>query len=135
MEVGFRFSFSVRSVWSFLAVLLFSFALCDMAHAQSTAALNGTVTDPAGAAVPNAQVLAKNQATGVDSSTQTDSAGAYLFPSLPIGIYRIEVTGAGFQTAVITDLRLDVATAATQNIQLKVGEVTEHVTIDRKSVV
>jgi hypothetical protein len=129
MEVGFRGSFSVRSACLILAVLLFSFALCDMAHAQSTAALNGTVTDPAGAAVPNARVVAKNQATDVESSTQTDSAGAYLFPSLPIGIYRIEVTGSGFQTAVITDLRLDVATAATQNIQLKVGEVTEHVTI------
>src|SRR5579862_7756872 len=129
MEVGFRASFSIRSVWLTLAVLLFSFALCDAAHAQSTAALNGTVTDPAGAAVPNAQVLVKNQATGVESSTQTDIAGAYLFPSLPIGIYRIEVGGKGFQTAVVTDLRLDVATAATQNIRLSVGEVSEHVTV------
>ena len=129
MGLGFRVSFSVRSVCLMLTVLLFSFALCDVAHAQSTASLNGTVTDPAGAAVPNAQVRAKDQATGVESSTQTDNAGAYLFPSLPIGVYRIEVTGTGFQTAVVTDLRLDVATAATQNIQLKVGEVTEHVTI------
>src|SRR5580700_5624000 len=103
MEVGSRASVSGRSIWLTFAALLFSFALCDMAHAQSTAALNGTVTDPAGAAVPNAQVLAKDQATGVESSTQTDSAGAYLFPSLPIGIYRVEVTGSGFQTAVITD--------------------------------
>jgi hypothetical protein len=129
MEVGLRVSFSVRSLCLLLTVFLFSFALCDQARAQSTAALNGTVTDPAGAAVPNAKVLAKNQATGIESSTETDSAGAYLFPSLPIGIYRIEVTGSGFQTAIITDLRLDVATAATQNIQLRVGEVTEHVTI------
>jgi carboxypeptidase family protein/TonB-dependent receptor-like protein len=129
MEVGLRNSFSIRGVWLALAVFLFSFAVCDMARAQSTASLNGTVTDPAGAAVPNAQVLAKNQATGVASSTQTDSAGAYLFPSLPIGIYRVEVTGSGFETAVLTDLKLDVATTVTENIQLKVGEVTEHVTI------
>src|SRR5580692_5923411 len=129
MEVGFRISALVRSVWLTFAALLFSFALCDLAHAQSTAALNGTVTDPGGAAVPNAQVLAKNQATGVTSSTQTDNAGDYLFPSLPIGIYRIEVSVAGFQTAVVSDLRLDVATAATQNIRLSVGEVSEHVTV------
>jgi hypothetical protein len=129
MEVGSRASVSGRSIWLTFAALLFSFALCDMAHAQSTAALNGTVTDPAGAAVPNAQVLAKDQATGVESSTQTDNAGAYLFPSLPIGVYRLEVSGKGFQTAVVTDLRLDVATAATQNIRLSVGEVSEHVTV------
>src|SRR5580704_14563584 len=129
MEVGLRVSFSVRSLCLLLTVFLFSFALCDQARAQSTAALNGTVTDPAGAAVPNAKVLAKNQATGVTSSTQTDNAGDYLFPSLPIGIYRIEVSVAGFQTAVVSDLRLDVATAATQNIRLSVGEVSEHVTV------
>jgi hypothetical protein len=129
MEVGFRGSVSGRSVWLALALLSFSLGLCNMAHAQSTASLNGTVTDPAGAAVPDAQVVVKNQATGVESSTQTDNAGAYLFPSLPIGIYRVEVTGKGFQTAVVTDLRLDVATAATQNIRLSVGEVSEHVTV------
>jgi hypothetical protein len=112
-----------------LALVLFSLASGDFAHAQSTASLSGTITDPAGAAIPNAQVVAKNQATGVESTTESDASGAYQFPSLPIGAYRIQVTATNFQVAVVTDLKLEVATAATQNIQLKVGEVSEHVLI------
>src|SRR6202795_2333370 len=129
MEVVPGNAIPVRSVWLRLALLLFSFALCELAYAQSTASLNGTVTDSTGAAVPAARVVAKNQATGVESSTQTDNSGAYSFPSLPIGIYRIEVTASSFEKSVLADLRLDVATVITQNIQLKVGEVSESVLI------
>jgi hypothetical protein len=103
--------------------------------AQSTASLSGIVTDPAGAAVPNAKVTVTNQATGVSSSSQTDSAGAYLFPSLPIGSYRIEVTASGFQKAVISDLKLPVATNVTQNVQLKIGQTAETVEIHADAAV
>src|SRR6202043_1839612 len=97
--------------------------------AQSTAALSGTVSDPTGAVIASAKVIATNQATGVESTTQTDTGGAYLFPSLPIGIYRIQVTAPGFQSAIVANLRLDVATAVTQNIQLSVGQATEKIEI------
>src|SRR6266481_9992036 len=97
--------------------------------AQSTAALSGTVSDPTGAVIASAKVIATNQATGVESTTQTDTAGAYLFPSLPIGIYRIQVTAPGFQSAIVANLKLEVATAATQNIQLIVGATAETVEI------
>jgi len=129
MEVARGGTFPVRTVWLRLALLLFSLALGGLAHAQSTASLNGTITDPTGAAVPNARVVATNQATGVGSATQTDAAGAYLFPALPIGTYRLEVTVSSFQTAAITNLKLDVATSVTQNVQLKVGAATETIEI------
>lgn len=129
MEVARGGTFPVRTVWLRLALLLVSFALGGLAHAQSTASLNGTVTDPTGAAVPNARVVATNQATGVGSATQTDAAGAYLFPALPIGTYRLEVTVSSFQTAAITNLKLDVATSVTENVQLKVGAATETIEI------
>ncbi len=129
MEVARGGTFPVRTVWARLALFLFSLALGGLAHAQSTASLNGTVTDPTGAAVPNARVVATNQATGVGSATQTDAAGAYLFPSLQIGTYRLEVTVSSFQTAAITNLKLEVATSVTQNVQLKVGEATERIEI------
>ena len=103
------------------------------ASAQSTASLNGTVTDPSAAAVPDIKVSATNQATGVTTTTQTDSAGAYLFPALPSGTYRIEVTSPNFQTAVIPSLKLDVATTVTKNIQLTVGAVTQQVTISAEA--
>ena len=129
MEVASGGTFPVRTVWLRLALLIVSFALGGLAHAQSTASLNGTVTDPTGAAVPNSKVVATNQATGVESATQTDGAGDYLFAALPIGTYRLEVTAPSFQTAAISNLKLDVATSVTQNVQLKVGEATEKIEI------
>src|SRR5229473_4870491 len=113
----------------FLLLVMLLAGLCSTTMAQSTAALNGTVTDATGAVVPNAKVTATNQATGIESATQTDTAGAYFFPTLAIGTYRVQVTAPSFQTAVISNLKLDVATTVTQNVQLKVGEATEKVVI------
>ena len=113
----------------FLLLVMLLAGLGSTTMAQSTAALNGTVTDATGAVVPNAKVTATNQATGIESATQTDTAGAYFFPTLAIGTYRVQVTAPSFQTAVISNLKLDVATTVTQNVQLKVGEATEKVVI------
>src|SRR6184192_1682671 len=110
-------------------LVMFLTAFGGAALAQSSAALSCTVTDATGAVVPNAQVMVTNQATGVASATQTDTTGAYLFPALPIGIYRIEVSASSFQTAVISNLKLDVASALTRNIQLTVGPATDKVVI------
>jgi hypothetical protein len=110
-----------------LAALLTGYS--GAALAQSTAALNGTVTDASGAVVANAKVVATNQATGIETATQTDTAGAYLLPSLPIGLYRIQVTAPGFQSAFVSNLKLDVASAVTQNIQLTVGQASEKIEI------
>ena len=103
-------------------------AFGSVAHAQSTASLNGTVTDSTGAAVPSAKVDAKNTATNADNITTADGAGAYLFPSLPIGPYRLEVSAPGFGTTVV-EMRLEVATIVTQNVQLKVGQVAQEVMV------
>jgi Carboxypeptidase regulatory-like domain/TonB dependent receptor len=119
----------IRILGSLAALLLVLGLAGTSADAQSTATLDGTVTDASGAVVAGAKVLVKNQATGVESSSQTDNAGAYLFSSLPIGIYHIEVTSSGFQSAVISDLKLEVASSITQNIQMKVGEASEKVVI------
>lgn len=116
-----------------LTVLLLLAALVGgmsfTARAQSTSSLSGTVTDGSGAAVPGAKVVAKNQATGVESNTETDTAGAYLFPALPIGSYRLEVSAANFQTAVLADIRLQVASSQVRDIQLKLGQATQTVEI------
>jgi hypothetical protein len=114
-------------------LFLWLLLLGGIAYAQSTASLNGTVTDPAGSVVAGAKVVVTNQATGVATTTQTDNAGAYLFPSLPIGIYRIECSFTGFETGVVKDLKLDVAMTVTKNLQLQVGQVTERVEITADS--
>jgi hypothetical protein len=122
--------FSLRSVVSqLLLLLLVCLAFSAFANAQSTAVLNGTVTDATGATVPNAKVVLKSKATAAEWTSQTDGAGAYLFSSLPIGIYRLEVNAPNFQTTVINDLQLQVATVVTKDVQLQLGQVTQQVVI------
>src|ERR1700685_1690997 len=114
-----------------MIILLFilSVSLCPPAHAQSTALLNGTVSDASGAAVPSAKVILRNVATSEEWDTQTNSVGLYVFPSLPPGNYRITVTQPGFQTLVVTDLQLNVATSVTKDLQLTLGSVSQQVQV------
>jgi Carboxypeptidase regulatory-like domain/TonB dependent receptor len=122
------FSFGALVVQIFLLFIL-CFSMCLTAQGQSTAVLNGTVSDPSGAAVPSAKVVVTNVATGVDWNTQTNGSGLYFLPSLPPGTYQIAVTAQGFQKLVIKDLRLDVATSVTKDVQLTVGAVTQEVQV------
>src|SRR5690242_5070535 len=116
-------------IFPLVALFVLFLASASTIFAQSTASLGGTVTDSSGGAVPGAAVVAKNQSTGVEVSTTTDSAGAYLFPSLPIGTYRLEVKAASFQTAALKDIQLQVASAQVRDVQLKIGESTQTVEI------
>ncbi|MGB7024148.1 MAG: carboxypeptidase-like regulatory domain-containing protein, partial [Candidatus Acidiferrales bacterium] len=111
------------------AVVVFLFALNTVARAQSTATLQGAVTDSSSAAVPGAKVVVLNQNTGVDRTTQTDQSGGYLVSGLLPGLYQVTISANGFQTSVIKDLTLSVATTVTENLQLKVGQVTQEVTV------
>src|SRR6516164_9682133 len=132
--VATRSLFRAVCVWVFFLFILVC-AGAIPAKGQSTASLTGVVTDASGAAVPNAKVAVTNKATGVSLNTQTDTAGAYLFPFLPIGVYDLEVTASGFQKAVVTDLALPVATSVTRNVQLKIGETSVSVEITADAVI
>jgi len=122
----FRKTRTVVQLWVLVLLLC---GVSGQALAQSTALLGGTVTDDTGAGIPNARVTATNQTTGVVSASQTDRAGAYLFPALPIGVYRVEVSATGFGSAVAENLTLTVATNVTKDIQLHVGQISEKVLI------
>jgi Carboxypeptidase regulatory-like domain/TonB dependent receptor len=98
-------------------------------RAQSTGTLQGTVTDTSNAAVVSAKVIIHDQDTGVDRTTQTNGDGFYLMAGLLPGTYQITVSASGFQGYVIRDLKLDVATTVTENVQLKVGSVSETVNV------
>ncbi len=105
------------------------------ALAQSTATLQGTVTDAQGGVVADAQILVRNQATGVERTTKSDSTGHYLVAALPVGIYRIEVRAPGFQSAVVNDVRVEVARAVVQNVQLAVGAMAEELMVQGEAPV
>src|ERR1041385_8791617 len=69
--------------------------------------VSGTVTDPSGAAVPNAKVVLKDLGTGNVRQTNTNSDGHYSFPDLSFGKFEITVSVAGFQTSVVPNVSVD----------------------------
>jgi len=129
MEVALLRASLRGKLFPLVALFVLFIASANSILAQSTASLGGTVTDGSGGVVPAAAVVAKNQATGVEFSTTTDSSGAYLFPSLPIGTYRLEIKASNFQTSVLSDMRLEVASSQIRDVQLKVGAATQTVEI------
>jgi hypothetical protein len=120
--------FSAR-LFATLSAAALCLLLSVTASAQSTATLQGTITDQQGAVVPNAKVIAHNNATGLERTAQTDADGNYQIASLPPGVYRIEVQAQGFQGQSVGELNVDVARTVVQNFQLGIGQVTQSVTV------
>jgi Carboxypeptidase regulatory-like domain len=100
------------------ALLIFAtgILLTPRAVGQSTGTIEGTVTDPSNAAVTGATVTVRSQTTGVECSTRTDAAGAYLMTGLLPDVYRVQVSAQGFETSVINNLKLDVATTSPKTL-------------------
>lgn len=92
-------------------------------------ALNGTITDPNGAAVPGATVTASNVGTNVETKSVTTDAGVYRLPYLPAGNYKITVAATGFKSAVAERVNLAVAQTLTVDFKLELGQVNEQVTV------
>jgi hypothetical protein len=117
----------VKSVL-FLSVLISVFTV--HALAQSTATLAGTVTDPSGAVLPNAQVTVHSLATGLDRAIKTDGAGLYVVPSLQPGDYKVQATASGFSTYTVEKVTLDVDQMVTVNMKLAVATAGETVQVE-----
>ncbi len=116
---------------STLAPFLLSLCLSiQLALSQTTATLNGSVTDPSKAAVANVTVTATNEATGVSSATKTNSDGLYAFQNLPIGRYDISVAQPGFKTYSATGIALDAAAQVRHDVHLEVGQVQQSMTVE-----
>src|SRR6185437_552468 len=105
----------------FIALLL-TLMFVSAAVAQTvTGTVTGEVTDPSGAVVSGAQVIAHNVSTGVDSPTTTNKDGFYRIQSLPIGRYEVTVQATGFDRVTIPAFSLEVLQTANFNVKLKVG--------------
>ena len=101
-----------------------------MMLAQNTSAtLNGVVSDSGGAVIPSAQIQVQNVNTNAKQSTETSSSGVYSVTQLPPGQYSVTVQKTGFQKSVQTGITLTVGQVATLNISLVVGDVKETVTV------
>lgn len=89
----------------------------------------GTVSDQSGAVVPGAKVKVRNADTGLLRETQTAEDGSFSVPELPIGTYSVSVEKAGFQTAVTTGVRVEIAAEKRVDATLKPGDVATRVEV------
>jgi len=115
---------------SFIAIvcLCMGFSAANL-HAQGFGTISGTVTDPSGAVVTGATVVATQVQTGATTTTDTSKDGRYVFPSLLPAHYTISVAGAGFELYKQTGIVLEADQALTINIGLKVGASTATVSV------
>src|SRR5581483_11119199 len=113
------------------AVLLLLTVFFAHAFAQTTnATLGGTVSDASRALIPGVMVTATNTQTGIVSSTITNETGAYNFPSLQSGVYKVTAELAGFQTAAYNEVTLGVSQQVRLNFTLQVGGQAQSVEVN-----
>ncbi len=112
----------------FLILMLLSLASIPTLAATG-GSISGTVKDPSGRVVAKTEVIVRETNTGFLVRVRTDNRGAYTFPVLPVGHYRLEVQAPGFRGYQLKDIVLDTNAALTLDVSLEVGSVTQTVTV------
>jgi len=120
---------SRRALMIFSALIAFLFSSSLPLLAQTfRGGINGTVTDPSGASVPRAQVVATNAATATVYNTVASSAGEFAFNDLPLGTYTVTVTATGFETVNVNSI--SVTAGKTYTLPVKLGLAQQATSID-----
>src|SRR5579872_2855834 len=102
--------------------------------AQDTASITGTVTDPTGAAIPNAQITVSNPENGVKRTTVSNGEGSYLVSAVPPGNYDLTITAKGFKKYQATGIVLRVAEKARADAAMVVGAENAEVSVEGTNV-
>jgi len=100
-----------------------------------TATINGTVTDPSGAAVSGAKITATDTQRGTQYSGTTNAGGRYSIPNLLVGTYDVKVETPGFQTATQSNITLQLNQVAKLDFALQVGNVSTTVEVSGEAPV
>jgi hypothetical protein len=109
-----------------MATILFPAALRGQVAGGT---LSGTITDPSGRALPQAQIVIKNVDTGVDRTVTTNSDGFYTAVNLLPGTYQVRISAAGFNTETKSGITMNVGAQQTFDLTLQVGTVTHTVEV------
>jgi Carboxypeptidase regulatory-like domain/TonB dependent receptor len=123
------------------AAFLSQFVLLSLATAVATAqtagsgTINGTITDPSGAAIPAAGVVVHNADTGSDRAIQSNDSGVYSAPFLQPGNYDITVSKAGFTKVDRKGITVEVGRTLTIDFKMTVQTGTETVTVTSEAPV
>src|SRR5579871_5523915 len=119
-----------------LGIVLWLVLTCPASHAQiaTTGIINGSVSDPSGAAIVAAKVSITNTATGAVSEGASNAIGRFSQVGLIPGQYEVTVAHAGFATFKEAGIRLESAAVYTVNVVLKVGTESSSVTVSASGV-
>jgi len=131
-----NWTFSSRN-WACLALaaiftmLLFSCNWKAAAQASNfdTGTISGIVTDPTGAAIPQAAVTITNTGTGCVTNVKTGNDGSYTVPALPFGTYVVSATAGQFNKNTSNELRLNVGTTVRVDLKLAVAAASESIEV------
>jgi hypothetical protein len=116
----------------FVAVIFLSLARLAIAQIDR-AGLSGTITDPAGRILPQAEVTAVQVATGLQRQTISSPTGTYDIPELPIGIYTITFKHQGFKMLTFVDVEEVVGRTRTLNAVLQVSGGEQRIEVSASS--
>jgi carboxypeptidase family protein/TonB-dependent receptor-like protein len=117
-------------VWTAVVLLILGLHFSDSASAQvAGGTLSGTITDPSGATVPQAKVVIKNVATGVERVVTTNTEGFYTAPNLLPGEYQVTISAKGFNTEIKTRVVLTVGMQQVFDLGLQVGKASQTVEV------
>ena len=122
---------------SFVVVLglMISPLLTQPAKADNLyARIQGTVTDPTGAAVQGVKLTATNVGTNINYETVSKEEGSFVFLNLPIGTYRVTATSSGFRTFTAAGITLTLDQVYALNIKMELGQISEQVMVEAARV-
>ncbi|MBZ5661321.1 MAG: TonB-dependent receptor [Acidobacteriia bacterium] len=120
---------TVLRAFVFAAIALFAVSTFHVQAQTVTGTISGTVLDPSGAVVPNAEISVTNQDTGVVRTTTGTSDGLYSVPSLLPGRYSVQVKAEGFNVAQVQNVVVNVGTETRADLHLEVGTTSQAITV------
>ena len=107
--------------------------VCSSAAQVDRAGLNGTVTDPSGRLLPQTNVTAAHNATGLRRETRSSSRGTYYIPELPVGVYTITFDHDGFKALTFADVEQVVGRTRTLDATLQLSGGQQRVEVSASS--
>ena len=120
----------ILCLWLLLA---FSCALVTGQTGADSGLIRGVVADTSGALIPDSSITLISHSTGTANTRTSNSAGMFVFPAQPVGIYSIEVKASGFRTQLVDGVDVEVGQATSVNVRLQPGAESESVTVNGES--
>ncbi|HYL11831.1 MAG TPA: carboxypeptidase regulatory-like domain-containing protein [Terriglobales bacterium] len=110
-----------KKLYIFVCLLISLFSAVVFAQVGNQASVEGTVTDPSGAVVPNVAIKLTNTGTGAAFTGTSNESGYFRFPVIPVGSYELTAQAPGFAPYKLT--AIDVAVGAKMNLPISLAVV------------